>query len=208
MLMTPRSPARQGEQNLQAELENKKKQPAAVVPCVGNCAAGCHFRPCSFASSPFDDFAEMKNSTRKNVCQHVVGPSPWLAPDHRRSRPCRIGKGQAKKPPGNPFQLGAHPQTTKRTRQHTCANRRKGRCIRNLRRQHLRTSPAAAKLSAPPPFSRPEPHPFALRFLAPTHPTSPHFASIVGQHSHLNANSCIKTSLISVIAAFMQLDRL
>lgn len=87
-----------------------------MVPCVGNCAAGCHFRPCSFASSPFDDFAEMKNSTRKNVCQHVVGPSPWLAPDHRRSRPCRIGKGQAKKPPGNPFQPGPHPSSNQGNR--------------------------------------------------------------------------------------------
>ena len=41
---------------------------------MGNCAAGCHFRPYSFASSPFDDFAEMKNSTRKIVCQHLSAP--------------------------------------------------------------------------------------------------------------------------------------
>ena len=103
---------------------------------------------------------------------------------------------------------GSAPKAREKTRQHPCANRRKGRCIRNLRRQHLRPSPAAAKLSAPPPFSRPGPHPFALRFPAPTHPTSPHFASIVGQHSHLNANSCIKTSLIYDNAVVMQLDTL
>lgn len=179
-----------------------------MVPRMGNRAAGCHFRPYSFASSPFDDFAEMKNSTRKNVCQHLVRPSPWQAPDHRKSQPCRIGKGQAKRPPGNPIQPGPYPQAIKEKGRRTCANRRKGRCIRNPRRQYLRTSPAASKPSAPPPCRRPEPHPFALRFPAPTHPTSPHFASIVGRHSHLSANNCIKTSLISANAVFMQLDRL
>lgn len=81
---------------------------------MGNRAAGCHFRPYSFASSPFDDFAEMKNSTRKNVCQHLVSPSPWQAPDHRRSQPCRIGKGQAKRPPGNPIQPGPYPKRSRK----------------------------------------------------------------------------------------------
>lgn len=51
-----------------------KKQPAAVVPRKGNCATGCHFRPYSFASSPFDDFAEMKNIMRKTVCQALSAP--------------------------------------------------------------------------------------------------------------------------------------
>ena len=80
-----------------------------------------------------------------------------------------------------------------------------GHCIRNPRRKYLRKSPAAAKLSAPPSCSRSIPHPPVLRFPSPTHPISPHFARIVGQHSHLSANNCIETSLISVIAAFMQL---
>ena len=62
-----------GEQNLQAELENKKAA-SCSGSLDGNCATGCHFRPYSFASSPFDDFADMKNITRKTVCQGVSAP--------------------------------------------------------------------------------------------------------------------------------------
>lgn len=74
MLMTPLfAGAMPGERNLQAGLENKK-----VASCsgfrMGNRAAGCHFRPYSFASSPFDDFADMKNSTRKIACQPLSAP--------------------------------------------------------------------------------------------------------------------------------------
>ena len=175
---------------------------------MGNCATGCHFRPYSFASSSFDDFAEMKNSTRKNVCQHLVGPSPWQPPDHRKSRPCRIEKGAGEEASRQPVSAKSAPQATKETTQHACANQRRGHCIRNPRRKYLRKSPAAAKLSAPPSCSRSIPHPPVLRFPSPTHPISPHFARIVGQHSHLSANNCIETSLISVIETFMQLYRL
>ena len=47
---------------------------------MGNRAAGCHFRPYSFASSPFDDFAEMKNSTRKNRMSTPCRPLPLTGP--------------------------------------------------------------------------------------------------------------------------------
>ena len=74
MLMTPPlAGAMPDEQNLQAGLENKKAASCSGFR-MGNRAAGCHFRPYSFASSPFDDFAEMKNSTRKIVCQHLSAP--------------------------------------------------------------------------------------------------------------------------------------
>ena len=135
-------------------------------------------------------------------------PLPLAGP-----RPSQIAalpnrKGAGEEASRQPLSAGSAPQATKETAQRTCANRRKGRCIRNPRRQYLRTSPAATKLSAPPPYSGPGPHPLVLRLPAPTHPTSPHFARIVGQHSHLSANNCIKTSLISANAVFMQLDRL
>ena len=117
-------------------------------------------------------------------------------------------KGRRRGLPATPFSRVRTPQAIKEIGQRTCANRRKGRCIRNPRRQHLRKSPAASKPSAPPPCSRPEPHPFALRFPAPTHPTSPHFARIVGKHSHSNTDNCINSRLISANAVFMQLDRL
>ena len=136
-------------------------------------------------------------------------PLPLTGP-----RPSQIAalpnrKGAGEEAFRQPVSAGsAPPKQSRKKGQRTCANRRKGRCIRNPRRQHLRKSPAASKLSAPPPCSRPEPHPFALRFPAPTLPTSPHFARIVGQHSHPNETNCIKTSLISANAVFMQLDRL
>lgn len=175
---------------------------------MGNCAAGCHFRPYSFASSPFDDFAEMKNSTRKIVCQHLSAP-PLDGPPTMADRGlAESERGRRRSLPATRFSRVRTPQAIKEIGQRTCANRRKGRCIRNPRRQYLRTSPAATKLSAPPPCSGPGSHPLVLRLPSPTHPTSPHFARIVGQHSHLSANNCIKTSLISANAVFMQLDRL
>lgn len=74
MLMTPPLVgAMLDEQNLQAGLENKKAASCSGSR-MGNRAAGCHFRPYSFASSPFDDFAEMKNSTRKIACQPLSAP--------------------------------------------------------------------------------------------------------------------------------------
>ena len=74
MLMTPLlAGAMPDEQNLQAGLENKKAASCSGFR-MGNRAAGCHFRPYSFASSPFDDFADMKNSTRKIVCQPLSAP--------------------------------------------------------------------------------------------------------------------------------------
>ena len=73
MLMTPARQQRKASKTCKLNWRNKK-QPAAVAPRKGNCATGCHFRPYSFASSPFDDFAEMKNSTRKIVCQPLSAP--------------------------------------------------------------------------------------------------------------------------------------
>ena len=73
MLMTPAHLQRRASKICKLNWRNKK-QPAAVAPRKGNCATGCHFRPYSFASSPFDDFAEMKNSTRKIACQPLSAP--------------------------------------------------------------------------------------------------------------------------------------
>ena len=73
MLMTPARQQRKASKTCKPNWRNKK-QPAAVAPRKGNCATGCHFRPYSFASSPFDDFADMKNITRKTVCQGVSAP--------------------------------------------------------------------------------------------------------------------------------------
>lgn len=79
MLMTPLlAGAMPDERNLQAGLENKKAASCSGFR-MGNRAAGCHFRPYSFASSPFDDFADMKNSTRKIVCQPLSAP-PLVGP--------------------------------------------------------------------------------------------------------------------------------
>mgnify|MGYP004524110427 CR=1 FL=1 len=114
MLMTPLlAGAMPDEQNLQAGLENKKAASCSGFR-MGNRAAGCHFRPYSFASSPFDDFADMKNSTRKIVCQPLSAPPldgpPTTAhpglPEARKSRrrglpPTRfdpIRASQAKQP--------------------------------------------------------------------------------------------------------------
>ena len=73
MLMTPARQQRKA--SITCKLNWRiKKQPAAVVPRKGNFATGCHFRPYSFASSPFDDFAKMKNSTRKIACQPLSAP--------------------------------------------------------------------------------------------------------------------------------------
>ena len=117
-------------------------------------------------------------------------------------------KGRRRGLPATRFSQVRTPQAIKEIGQPTCANRRKGRCIRNPRRQYLRTSPAATKLSAPPPCSGPGPHPLVLRLPSPTPPTSPHFARIVGKHSHSNTDNCINSRLISANAVFMQLDRL
>lgn len=83
MLMTPARLQRKASKICKLNWRNKK-QPAAVAPRKGNCATGCHFRPYSFASSPFDDFADMKNITRKTVCQGcpplpMAGPLPPVA---------------------------------------------------------------------------------------------------------------------------------
>ena len=69
----PLADAMPGELYLQAGLENKKAASCSGSR-MGNRAAGCHFRPYSFASSPFDDFANMKNSTRKIACQPLSAP--------------------------------------------------------------------------------------------------------------------------------------
>ena len=78
MLMTPARLQRRASKICKLNWRNKK-QPAAVAPRKGNCATGCHFRPYSFASSPFDDFADMKNITRKTVCQGCL-PLPMAGP--------------------------------------------------------------------------------------------------------------------------------
>lgn len=73
MLMTPARLQRWASKICKLNWRNKK-QPAAVAPRMGNCATGCHFRPYSFASSPFDDFANMENITQKTVCQALSAP--------------------------------------------------------------------------------------------------------------------------------------
>lgn len=73
MLMTPAR--RQCAASKTCKLNLRKKKAASCSGSLdGNCATGCHFRPYSFASSPFDDFADMKNITRKTVCQHLSAP--------------------------------------------------------------------------------------------------------------------------------------
>ena len=73
MLVTPARQQRKASKTCKLN-RRIKKQPAAVAPRKGNCATGCHFRPYSFASSPFDDFADSKNSTRQTNCQGVSAP--------------------------------------------------------------------------------------------------------------------------------------
>ena len=73
MLMTPARQQRKASKTCKLN-RRIKKQPAAVAPRKGNCATGCHFRPYSFASSPFDDFADLKHSTRKIACQPLSAP--------------------------------------------------------------------------------------------------------------------------------------
>ena len=101
MLMTPLlAGAMPDEQNLQAGLENKKAASCSGFR-MGNRAAGCHFRPYSFASSPFDDFAEMKNSTRKIVCQPLSAPpldGPRLPPILAFPKPAKAGEEAFRQP--------------------------------------------------------------------------------------------------------------
>ena len=119
-----------------------------MVPRMGNRAAGCHFRPYSFASSPFDDFADMQNSTRKNCMSTPCRPLPLTGPRPSRTRrPCRIGnKAGGRGLPATPFSRVRTPQAIKEIGASVPAqHRRKGRCIRNPRRQHSAQIPCRIK---------------------------------------------------------------
>lgn len=100
MLMTPARLQRRASKICKLNWRNKK-QPAAVVPRKGNCATGCHFRPYSFASSPFDDFADMKNITRKIVCQGVSAPPHGRPPTTGCVDSLKDDASMRKQPPDN-----------------------------------------------------------------------------------------------------------
>ena len=123
MLMTPARLQRRASKICKLNWRNKK-QPAAVAPRKGNCATGCHFRPYSFASSPFDDFADLKNIMRKIVCQGVSAPPHGRPPTTGCINSPKGRTGTRGKPLDNQETPRQHAflQQRSRTRQRTIPN--------------------------------------------------------------------------------------
>lgn len=159
MLMTPARQQRKASKTCKLNWRNKK-QPAAVAPRKGNCATGCHFRPYSFASSPFDDFADSKNSTRQTECQGVS------APPH--GRPPTTGCIESRRDDGNSQEISSLKQRWPNQRRFS-----KGKTCnqRNASRGKLSPKPVTSAAlqpisiaaSPPPAFPRIGDAPWAFR---------------------------------------------
>lgn len=187
MLMTPARLQRRANKICKLNWRNKK-QPAAVAPRKGNCATGCHFRPYSFASSPFDDFADMKNITRKTVCQ---GCPPLPMAGHLPPVATTPPKAMQAHENNLPIAKKRHVSMLFCAKQAQCGE---GRPPAQIRHSGIPTTPRCRALA--PLVPRP--------FL----PCTPTLFAICGYRLRPRPRSCINSGLISVNAAFMQLGTL
>lgn len=187
MLMTPARLQRRASKICKLNWRNKK-QPAAVAPRKGNCATGCHFRPYSFASSPFDDFADMKNITRKTVCQGcpplpMAGPLPPVATTPPKAMQAHENN--------LPIAKKRHVSMLFCAKQAQCGE---GRSPAQIRHSGIPTTPRCRALA-----------PLVLR---PFSTRAPTLFAIRGYRFRSHPRSCIKSALIYDNAVVMQLDTL
>ena len=187
MLMTPARQQRKASKTCKPNWRNKK-QPAAVAPRKGNCATGCHFRPYSFASSPFDDFADMKNITRKTVCQGVSAPPHGRPPTIGCAKSLKDDAGMRQTLPIVKKHHVNTPFCRKRTHYGEEWSSAETRC------SGIPTTPRCRAL--------------ALLTLRPSSPHAPILFAICGYHLRSHPRCCINSGLIYDNAVVIQLDTL